>query len=87
MISELAAPNRSNASLGRSPAYQGPLISLAAGGFVCIRDERDGGEPLFDERRDPDVSSDRARDEAMRPVVAKMREHLDRVWATSDPGR
>jgi hypothetical protein len=63
------------------------LISLAAGGYVYIRNERDGGEQLFDEGRDPDESSDRAQDEALRPVVAQMRRRLDRMLAAPDAGR
>ena len=52
-ISELSAPNPSVPSQGRSPASRGPLVSLAEGDFVYIRNEGDGSEELFNERDDP----------------------------------
>ena len=53
-LSELASPNPADPNQGRSPAYRGPLISLAEGDFVYIRNEGDGGEELFNERDDPE---------------------------------
>ena len=47
-ISEIAAPNPVDPNQGRSPAARGPLVSLAAGDFVYIRNEGDGSEQLFD---------------------------------------
>ena len=44
VLSELSAPNPNDPNQGRSPAYRGPLRSLAAGDFVYIRNEGDGGE-------------------------------------------
>ena len=80
-ISELTAPNPTNPSHGRSPATRGPLISLAEGDYVYIRNEGDGGEQLFDGRTDPDEQSDRAADQAMRPVLERMRRQLDKALA------
>ena len=53
MISELTGPNPSDPNQGRSPAKRGPLVSLAEGDFVYIRNEGDGAEELFNERDDP----------------------------------
>ena len=53
VLSELASPNPSDPNQGRSPAYRGPLISLAEGDFVYIRNEGDGSEELFNQRDDP----------------------------------
>ena len=53
VISELTGPNPSHPNQGRSPAKRGPLISLAEGDFVYIRNEGDGAEELFNERDDP----------------------------------
>src|SRR5262249_7165154 len=50
VLSELEAPNPIDPNHGRSPAKQGPLISLADGEFVYIRNDHDGREELFNER-------------------------------------
>ncbi len=84
-LSELTAPNPSNPSSGRSPATRGPLISLAEGDYVYIRNEKDGREQLFHERADPAESDNRARDEAMQPVLERMRRRLDQMKAGSPP--
>ena len=60
-FSELLDPNPRNSNQGRSPAYRGPLISVADGDFVYIRNEGDGGEELFNERDDPHELSNRGR--------------------------
>jgi arylsulfatase A-like enzyme len=77
VISELTAPNPLKPNQGRSPASRGPLISLAEGSFVYIRNEGDGSEQLFNERADPREIDDRAHLESMRPVLEKLRDHLD----------
>jgi arylsulfatase A-like enzyme len=78
VISELRFPNPQRPNRGRSPASRGPLISLAADNFVYIRNERDGSEQLFDERDDPNESSDRSRSESMRPILDDFRDRVDR---------
>src|SRR5262249_25113098 len=50
VISELTGPNPTDPNRGGSPARRGPLISLAEGDFVYIRNEGDGAEELFNER-------------------------------------
>ena len=81
-ISELTGPNPSDPNQGRSPARRGPLISLAEGDFVYIRNEGDGVEELFNERDDPLELSNRAGVEAMQPVLKHLRESLDRYRAS-----
>jgi arylsulfatase A-like enzyme len=85
VISELMAPNPARPNQGRSPAARGPLVSLAEGNFVYIRNEGDGSEQLFNERDDPQEFDDRARLESMRPVLEKFRSHLDRIRRVSAP--
>jgi arylsulfatase A-like enzyme len=80
-VSELASPNPSDPNQGRSPAYRGPLISLAEGDFVYIRNEGDGNEELFNERDDPHELINRARSEAMLPVLRRFRNHRQRAMA------
>jgi hypothetical protein len=80
-LSELTAPNPSNPSHGRSPATRGPLVSLAEGDYVYIRNERDRSEELFHERDDPAESHNRAGDEALRPILERLRRHLDEMKA------
>ena len=81
MISELTAPNPSHPNQGRSPAKRGPLIALAEGDFVYIRNEGDGAEELFNERDDPRELSNRARVEAMQPVLKRFRERVKELRA------
>jgi arylsulfatase A-like enzyme len=80
-LSELAAPNPSDPNQGRAPTHRGPLISLAEGDFVYIRNGGDGGEELFNERDDPDELNNLARAEAMQPVLRRFREHVQQAQA------
>jgi arylsulfatase A-like enzyme len=78
-VSELSSPSPTDSNQGRSPGHRGPLISLAANDFVYIRNEGDGTEELFNERDDPGELSNRARADAMRPILLRFREHLVRI--------
>ena len=80
-MSELADPNPANPNQGRSPASRGPLVSLAAGDFVYIRNEGDGSEELFNERDDPRELINRARVEGMQPLIKQFRERLRQIKA------
>jgi arylsulfatase A-like enzyme len=81
VFSELAAPNPSLPSSGRSPAARGPLVSLARGDYVYIRNEGDGAEELFHRRDDPLELHNRAGTPAMRPVLQRFRRDLERIRA------
>jgi arylsulfatase A-like enzyme len=83
VFSELMAPNPTRPNQGRSPASRGPLISLAQGDFVYIRNEGDGSEQLFNERDDPQEFDDRAQFESMRPVLGEFRRRLDLIKRNS----
>jgi arylsulfatase A-like enzyme len=76
VVSELTGPNPSHPNQGRSPAERGPLISLAEGDFVYIRNEGDGAEELFNERDDPSESHNQAAVEALQPVLKGFRERV-----------
>ena len=80
-------PNPANPNQGRSPASQGPLVSLAEGGFVYIRNDGDGSEQLFNERDDPHEIDDRSRLESMRTVLEKFRNRLDVLRKASEASR
>ncbi|HZW33104.1 MAG TPA: sulfatase [Isosphaeraceae bacterium] len=82
VLSELASPNPINPNRGRSPARRGPLISLAEGDFVYIRNQGDGTEELFDERDDPRELTNRARAAAMQPVLQRFRDRLDQMLSS-----
>jgi arylsulfatase A-like enzyme len=84
-LAELADPNPIRPSRGRSPATRGPLISLAEGDYVYIRNDGDGREQLFNERDDPDELFNRAGVEAMQPILQRLRQNLDRMRASSPP--
>ena len=86
MLSELSSPNPLDPNQGRSPAHRGPLISLAEGDFVYIRNEGDGSEELFNERDDPRELDNRARSETMLPVLRRFRDQLGQVKAHSLTG-
>ena len=79
VLSELSAPNPTDPNQRRSPAWRGPLISLAAGDFVYIRNEGDGGEELFDEREDPRELTNRAGVEGLFPIVRRFRAQLEQL--------
>jgi len=81
VVSELTGPNPSNPNQGRSPAKRGPLISLANGDFVYIRNEGDGAEELFNDRDDPRELSNRAGVEAFQPVLKSFRERVNQLRA------
>ncbi len=81
VISELPTPNPANPNRGRSPAARGPLISLAAGDFVYIRNQADGTEELFNERDDPRELSNRTSFQSMQPVLKRLRDHLKQFEA------
>ncbi len=79
VISELTGPNPSHPNQGRSPAGRGPLISLADGDYVYIRNEGDGAEELFNERDDPGELRNQAGVEALQPVLKRFRERVKRM--------
>jgi arylsulfatase A-like enzyme len=79
ILSELPSPSPNDPSHGRSPARRGPLVSLAEGDLVYIRNEGDGSEELYDERDDPRELTNRARSVSMAPVVRRFRERLARI--------
>ncbi len=81
VLSELTGPNPSDPNQGRSPARRGPLISLAEGDYVYIRNEGDGAEELFDERDDPGELRNRAGVEGLRPVLERFRERVKQLRA------
>jgi arylsulfatase A-like enzyme len=76
VISELTGPNPSDPNQGRSPAADGPLVSLAEGDFVFIRNETNGREELFNEREDPHELTNRAHSDAYQPVAERFRSQL-----------
>jgi arylsulfatase A-like enzyme len=83
VISELTEPNPTRPNQGRSPAFRGPLVSLAEGDFVYIRNEGDGSEQLFNERNDPREVDNRSQIESMRPVLEDFRSRLELIRKTS----
>jgi arylsulfatase A-like enzyme len=85
VVSELTTANPLRPNRGRSPAVSGPLISLADGSFLYIRNDKEGSEQLFDERDDPHELSDRSRLESMRPVLERFRHRLDQFRRESAP--
>jgi hypothetical protein len=80
-LADLASKNPYDSNQGRSPIYRGPLVSLAEGGFVYIRNEGDGSEELFNEREDPNEIDNRAGFKATQAVKERLRERLDQTRA------
>jgi arylsulfatase A-like enzyme len=81
VISELASPNPTNPSQGRSPATRGPLISVADDNYVYIRNQRDGREQLFHSVDDPGELVNLAKIESMQPRLNRFRERLAQISA------
>ena len=52
---------------------------MAEGAFVYIRNQGDGTEELFNEQEDPGELQNLSRDEAMQPVLERMRLRLDQL--------
>jgi len=80
-FSELPSPNPYDPNQGRSPGHRGPLVSLAEGDFVYIRNEGDGHEELFNERADPNEIDNRAGFEAAQAVKERLRKRLNQMRA------
>ena len=87
VLSELASPNPSDPNQGRSPAYRGPLISLAEDDYVYIRTQGNRSEELFNVRDDPNELNDLARDDQMLPVLRRFRDRLKQVLALDPEAR
>ena len=81
VLSELKAPNPSDPNQGRSPSHRGPMLALAEGDYIYIRNEGDGREELFHRRDDPHELRDLAGAEAMRPVLRRFRDAASRAGA------
>jgi arylsulfatase A-like enzyme len=81
VISELTGPNPAHPNQGRSPAERGPMISLAEGDFVYIRNEGDGTEELFNERDDPRELRNQAEVAVLQPVMKRFRERVKQLRA------
>jgi arylsulfatase A-like enzyme len=79
VFAELATGNRGNPNQGRSPVCRGPLVSLAEGDKVYIKNEGDGTEELFDERDDPRELTNLAPRPGMERELARFRESLARL--------
>ena len=78
-MSELAEPNPTNPSLGLSPAARGPLSSLAEG-IMSTSATRGMGESSYSTSGKTRTScATGRREEAMQPVVQRMRQRLDRM--------
>jgi arylsulfatase A-like enzyme len=86
VLSELEAPNPIDPSHGRSPAKQGPLLSLAEGDFVYIYNEHNRKEELFNEREDPGELLDRSKSASYAAVVGRFRDRLRRLRSGADDG-
>jgi arylsulfatase A-like enzyme len=83
VFSELPSPNRSDPNHGRSPALRGPLVSLAEGDLVYIRNEGDGGEELFNVREDPRELTNLAGKSGSQADLLRFRQQLTRLIAGS----
>jgi arylsulfatase A-like enzyme len=79
ILSELPSPSPNDPSHGRSPARRGPLLSLAEGDLVYIRNQGDGSEELYDERDDPRELINLIRSARMGPALRRFREYAARL--------
>jgi arylsulfatase A-like enzyme len=79
ILSELPSPSPNDPSHGRSPARRGPLLSMAEGDLVYIRNQGDGSEELYNERDDPRELINLIRSARMGPALRRFREHAARL--------
>jgi arylsulfatase A-like enzyme len=82
VLSELSSPNPTDPNQGRSPAYRGPLVSLAEGDFVYVYNEGDGSEELFNERDDQYELINHANAGSMLPTLRRFRDRLREAKAS-----
>jgi arylsulfatase A-like enzyme len=87
VLSELASPNPADPNHGRSPVFRGPLVALAEGDFVYIRNEGDGNEELFNQREDPDERNNLTRVDAMQRILRRFRDQLTRAKSSASEVR
>jgi arylsulfatase A-like enzyme len=76
VMSELPSPSPVDSNHGRSPAHRGPLVALAEGNLVYIRNEGDGTEELYDVRDDPRELTNRIGTASMKPALERFRVRL-----------
>jgi arylsulfatase A-like enzyme len=76
VLSELPSPNRSNSNQGRSPVHRGPLVSLAEGDLVYLKNNGDGTEELFNAREDPRELTNLVSRAEMRADLERFRKRL-----------
>ncbi len=77
VFSELASANPSGPNQGRSPAAKGPLVALAEGRLVYIRNQKTGQEQLFDIEDDPREHTNRAADPRFQVDLVRLRQRLE----------
>jgi len=76
IVAELGSPNPFNPNQGRSPAKDGPLVSVTIGDFTYIRGP--GKEELFNQKTDPHERKNLVRDDAARSVLLRLKSELER---------
>jgi arylsulfatase A-like enzyme len=81
-VSELHKLNPADTNQGRSPCSRGPLVALAAGDFVYIRNEVDGTEELYNEREDPHELINRATHDDLQPLLKQFRDRRKQLEPT-----
>jgi len=79
VLSELASASPVDSSHGRSPARRGPLVSLAEGDLLYIRNEGDGVEELYNLRDDPHELTNRAQTASMQPFLLRFRDRIAEI--------
>ncbi len=70
--SEVAIRSRSDRNGSRPPAIRGPMVSVVAEGMTYIRNAN-GEEELYRLLEDPEEAKDLAKDEALRPILERLR--------------
>jgi arylsulfatase A-like enzyme len=78
-LSELFSPNPIDPNHGRAPARRGPLLSLAEGDFLYIRNQGDLTEELYNQREDPRELTNRASLGAFQPVLERFRRRVAEI--------
>jgi arylsulfatase A-like enzyme len=76
VLSEIHAPPGENAELGRLPGAPWPIVSLAAGDFLYIRNEGNHREELYDLHQDPQERRNLVDVDNKRDVLGRLRDRL-----------
>lgn len=88
LLSEIATPDPKEPSWKKARVLRGPIAAVTVSNYKLIYSYGDNSEELYDHERDPHELHNMATDQAMIPMLKKMKETLNQLTQGSlTPGR